>query len=83
MVELIASSTSQPDKPFACAFHNTRNTAATNLRAGGMEEADAMKNHGPHDQPQIAMDRTFPLADAAAHRFIESRRVFGRVVLMP
>jgi len=24
-------------------FHNTRNTAATNLRAGGMDEADAMK----------------------------------------
>jgi integrase len=27
-------------------FHNTRNTAATNLRAGGMEEADAMKITG-------------------------------------
>jgi len=27
-------------------FHNTRNTAATNLRAGGMDEADAMKITG-------------------------------------
>jgi len=27
-------------------FHHTRNTAATNLRAGGMEEADAMKITG-------------------------------------
>jgi hypothetical protein len=27
-------------------FHHTRNTAATNLRAGGMEEADALKITG-------------------------------------
>jgi integrase len=27
-------------------FHHTRNTAATNMRAGGMEEADAMKVTG-------------------------------------
>jgi integrase len=27
-------------------FHNTRNTSATNLRAGGMGEADAMKITG-------------------------------------
>jgi hypothetical protein len=27
-------------------FHHTRNTAATNLRAGGMDEADAMKITG-------------------------------------
>ena len=30
------------------------------------------------------IDRTFPLADAAeAHRYIESRRAFGRVLLVP
>jgi NADPH2:quinone reductase len=30
------------------------------------------------------MDRTFPLADAAAaHAFIESRQAFGRVLLVP
>jgi NADPH2:quinone reductase len=30
------------------------------------------------------IDRTFPLADAAeAHRYIESRRAFGRVLLIP
>src|SRR5207245_11740384 len=27
-------------------FHHTRNTAATDLRAGGMDEADAMKITG-------------------------------------
>jgi NADPH:quinone reductase len=33
---------------------------------------------------QIVVDRTFPLADAAAaHAFIESRQAFGRVVLVP
>ena len=30
------------------------------------------------------IDRTFPLAEAAeAHRYIESRRAFGRVLLVP
>lgn len=33
---------------------------------------------------QVVVDRTFPLADAAdAHRYIESRRAFGRVLLVP
>ena len=33
---------------------------------------------------QAVVDRTFPLADAAeAHRYIESRQAFGRVVLVP
>ena len=33
---------------------------------------------------QIVVDRTFPLAEAAAaHAFIESRQAFGRVVLIP
>jgi NADPH2:quinone reductase len=32
----------------------------------------------------VVVDRTFPLADAAeAHRYIESRRAFGRVLLIP
>ncbi len=30
------------------------------------------------------IDRTFPLAEAAeAHRYIESRQAFGRVLLIP
>jgi NADPH2:quinone reductase len=30
------------------------------------------------------IDRTFPLAEAAeAHRYIESRHAFGRVLLIP
>ena len=33
---------------------------------------------------KVVVDRTFPLADAAeAHRYIESRRAFGRVLLIP
>src|SRR2546428_6099836 len=33
---------------------------------------------------KIVIDRTFPLAEAAAaHAFIESREAFGRVVLIP
>jgi NADPH2:quinone reductase len=33
---------------------------------------------------RVVIDRTFPLADAAeAHRYIESRQAFGRVVLIP
>jgi NADPH:quinone reductase len=33
---------------------------------------------------RVVIDRTFPLADAAAaHAFIESRQAFGRVLLVP
>jgi NADPH2:quinone reductase len=33
---------------------------------------------------RVVIDRSFPLADAAdAHRYIESRQAFGRVVLVP
>jgi NADPH2:quinone reductase len=33
---------------------------------------------------RVLVDRTFPLADAAAaHAFIESRQAVGRVVLVP
>jgi NADPH2:quinone reductase len=33
---------------------------------------------------KVVIDRTFPLADAAeAHRYIESRKAFGRVLLIP
>jgi NADPH2:quinone reductase len=32
----------------------------------------------------VEVDRTFPLAEAAAaHEYIESRRAFGRVVMTP
>jgi NADPH2:quinone reductase len=35
-------------------------------------------------QLKVAVDRTFPLSDAAgAHRYIESRAAFGRVVMVP
>ena len=33
---------------------------------------------------RVEIDRTFPLAEAAAaHAYIESRKAFGRVVLTP
>ena len=33
---------------------------------------------------QVVVDRTFPLAEAAAaHAYLESRQAFGRVVLIP
>ena len=33
---------------------------------------------------QVEIDRSFPLADAAAaHEYAESRKAFGRVVLTP
>jgi NADPH:quinone reductase len=33
---------------------------------------------------RVVVDRTFPLAEAAAaHAYIESRQAFGRVVLVP
>ena len=33
---------------------------------------------------RVVIDRVFPLADAAdAHRYIESRQAFGRVLLRP
>jgi len=33
---------------------------------------------------RVVIDRTYPLADAAeAHRYIESRQAFGRVLLVP
>jgi NADPH2:quinone reductase len=33
---------------------------------------------------QVVIDRTFPLADAAAaHAYVESRQAFGRVLLIP
>ena len=35
-------------------------------------------------QPRVVIDRTFPLAEAAAaHAYIESRQAFGRVLLKP
>jgi NADPH2:quinone reductase len=33
---------------------------------------------------EVVIDRTYPLSEAAeAHAYIESRRSFGRVVLIP
>jgi NADPH2:quinone reductase len=33
---------------------------------------------------RVVVDRTYPLAEAAeAHRYIESRQAFGRVVMVP
>ena len=45
---------------------------------------DALLRRAASGELQVVIDRTFPLAEAAeAHRYIESRRAFGRVLLVP
>jgi NADPH2:quinone reductase len=37
-----------------------------------------------HGELRVVIDRAFPLSEAAeAHRYIESRQAFGRVLLTP
>jgi NADPH2:quinone reductase len=36
------------------------------------------------DELHVEIDRSFPVSDAAAaHRYVESRRAFGRVIVTP
>ena len=45
---------------------------------------DALLRRAAAGELQVVIDRTFPLAEAAeAHRYIESRQAFGRVLLVP
>ena len=49
------------------------------VRTGGLP-----RNRLAYMPQQSGIDRTFPLAEAAAaHDYIESRQAFGRVVLIP
>jgi NADPH:quinone reductase len=55
-----------------------RNPGRTHAMIGALLDRAAAR------ELRVVIDRTFPLADAAeAHRYIESRRAFGRVLLIP
>jgi integrase len=53
-------------------FHHTRNTAATNLRAGGMDEADAMKVTG-HQTSQVFRHYDLGNVDVLRERLAQAR----------
>ena len=54
-------------------FHHTRNTATTNLRAGGLEEADAMKITG-HQTAHVFRHYDLGNVDVLRERLARSRR---------
>jgi len=53
-------------------FHHTRNSAATNLRAGGMDEADAMKITG-HTTTHVFRHYDIGNVDALRERLTRAR----------
>jgi integrase len=53
-------------------FHHTRNTAATNLRAGGMDEADAMKITG-HQTSHVFRHYDLGNVDVLRDRLAQAR----------
>jgi integrase len=54
-------------------FHMTRNTAATDLRAGGMDEADAMKITG-HQTSHVFKHYDLGNVDALRDRLTRARK---------
>jgi integrase len=59
-------------------FHHTRNTAATNLRAGGMDEADAMKITG-HQTAHVFRHYDIGNVEALRERLSRSRAAVARL----
>lgn len=59
-------------------FHHTRNTAATNLRAGGMDEADAMKITG-HQTGHVFRHYDIGNVEALRERLAHSRATVARL----
>jgi len=59
-------------------FHHTRNTAATNLRAGGMDEADAMKITG-HQTAHVFRHYDIGNVEALRERLTRSRATVARL----
>jgi integrase len=59
-------------------FHHTRNTAATNLRAGGMEEADAMKITG-HQTAHVFRHYDIGDVEALRERLTRSRATVAQL----
>jgi NADPH2:quinone reductase len=70
-----------------------KNATLTGVFLGAEMAMDPERTHAMIDslvgrvasgELRVAVDRTFPLAEAeAAHRYIESRAAFGRVLLIP
>lgn len=60
-------------------FHMTRNTAATDLRAGGMDEADAMKITG-HQTSHVFKYYDLGNVDALRERLTRARRKAATIV---
>jgi NADPH2:quinone reductase len=49
-----------------------------------MQRASDLFTWMAHDQLDVPIDTTFPLAEAAeAHRYIENRRTQGKLLLIP
>jgi NADPH2:quinone reductase len=71
----------------------TQNNALRGVFLGGALMTEYPRIHGmiadlfervANDELRVQIDRTFPLAEAAAaHAYIESRQAFGRVVMTP
>src|SRR5205823_12497092 len=59
-------------------FHHTRNTAATNFRAGGMDEADAMKITG-HQTAHVFRHYDIGNVEALRERLARSRATVARL----
>ena len=59
-------------------FHHTRNTDATNLRAGGMDEADAMKTTG-HQTAHVFRHYDIGNVEALRERLARSRATVARL----
>ena len=70
-----------------------KNAALIGVFLGGEMEHDTARIYAMVDEQlarvasgelQAVIDRSFPLAEAAAaHEYIESRQAFGRVILVP
>jgi integrase len=63
-------------------FHHTRNTAATNLRTGGMDEADAMKITG-HQTAHVFRHYDLGNVEALRERLAKSRDYVRRLPTTP
>ena len=59
-------------------FHHTRNTAATNLRAAGLDEADAMKITG-HQTAHVFRHYDIGNVEALRERLAHSRATVARL----
>ncbi len=81
----------QGKQPVDTSLLSTRNLTVTGvffgaelLMGNGRDLVQSLIDDVATGELKVIVDRTFPLADAAAaHAYIESRQAFGRVVLIP